>query len=71
MLILCNNLSFVLGISPIPINLRVYSPHVLNLTLIDLPGMTKVAVGDQPPDIEIQIRDMLLQVRFWGWDDLK
>ncbi|XP_075903944.1 dynamin-2 isoform X2 [Nelusetta ayraudi] len=49
------------GISPIPINLRVYSPNVLNLTLIDLPGMTKVAVGDQPHDIEHQIRDMLLQ----------
>ncbi|KAM9746281.1 dynamin-2 isoform 11-T11 [Menidia menidia] len=49
------------GISPIPINLRVYSPHVLNLTLIDLPGMTKVAVGDQPQDIEFQIREMLMQ----------
>ncbi|KAM3622975.1 uncharacterized protein V6R79_005550 [Siganus canaliculatus] len=49
------------GISPIPINLRVYSPNVLNLTLIDLPGMTKVAVGDQPHDIEHQIRDMLMQ----------
>ncbi|XP_051570861.1 dynamin-2 isoform X5 [Myxocyprinus asiaticus] len=49
------------GISPIPINLRVYSPNVLNLTLIDLPGMTKIAVGDQPPDIEHQIRDMILQ----------
>ncbi|XP_026026063.1 dynamin-2 isoform X3 [Astatotilapia calliptera] len=49
------------GISPIPINLRVYSPNVLNLTLIDLPGMTKVPVGDQPQDIEHQIRDMLLQ----------
>ncbi|XP_070774857.1 dynamin-2-like isoform X5 [Enoplosus armatus] len=49
------------GISPIPINLRVYSPNVLNLTLIDLPGMTKVAVGDQPVDIEHQIRDMLMQ----------
>ncbi|CAL8273741.1 unnamed protein product [Lota lota] len=49
------------GISPIPINLRVFSPNVLNLTLIDLPGMTKVAVGDQPVDIEHQIRDMLLQ----------
>ncbi|XP_023260067.1 dynamin-2 isoform X5 [Seriola lalandi dorsalis] len=49
------------GISPVPINLRVYSPHVLNLTLIDLPGMTKVAVGDQPHDIEQQIRDMLMQ----------
>ncbi|KAM9069504.1 dynamin-1 isoform 11-T11 [Sarcophilus harrisii] len=49
------------GISAVPINLRVYSPHVLNLTLVDLPGMTKVPVGDQPPDIEFQIRDMLMQ----------
>ncbi|XP_074545913.1 dynamin-1a isoform X3 [Halichoeres trimaculatus] len=49
------------GISPVPINLRVYSPNVLNLTLVDLPGMTKVPVGDQPADIEAQIRDMLFQ----------
>ncbi|XP_048102862.1 dynamin-3 isoform X1 [Alosa alosa] len=49
------------GISPIPINLKVFSPNVLNLTLIDLPGMTKVAVGDQPVDIEFQIREMLMQ----------
>ncbi|XP_062334467.1 dynamin-1a [Osmerus eperlanus] len=49
------------GISPVPINLRVYSPHVLNLTLVDLPGMTKVPVGDQPADIEHQIKEMLMQ----------
>ncbi|XP_033976401.1 dynamin-2-like isoform X2 [Trematomus bernacchii] len=49
------------GISTVPINLRVYSPNVLNLTLIDLPGMTKVAVGDQPVDIEHQIMEMLMQ----------
>ncbi|XP_055336334.1 dynamin-1-like isoform X2 [Paramacrobiotus metropolitanus] len=49
------------NISPVPIHLRIYSPHVLNLTLIDLPGMTKVPVGDQPRDIEKQIRDMVLQ----------
>ncbi|XP_062845006.1 dynamin-1a [Trichomycterus rosablanca] len=49
------------GISPVPINLRVSSPNVLNLTLVDLPGMTKVPVGDQPADIEHQIRDMLMQ----------
>lgn len=48
------------GISPHPINLRVFSPNVLNLTLIDLPGLTKVPVGDQPPDIEHQIREMIL-----------
>lgn len=34
---------------------------VLNLTLVDLPGMTKVPVGDQPADIEHQIKDMLMQ----------
>ncbi|EKM83105.1 hypothetical protein AGABI1DRAFT_111610 [Agaricus bisporus var. burnettii JB137-S8] len=49
------------GISPLPINLRVFSPNVLTLTLVDLPGLTKVPVGDQPRDIEKQIRDMLLK----------
>lgn len=34
---------------------------VLNLTLIDLPGITKVPVGDQPVDIEHQIREMIMQ----------
>lgn len=34
---------------------------VLNITLIDLPGLTKVPVGDQPADIEVQIKDMLFQ----------
>lgn len=47
------------GISPVPINLRIFSPNVLTLTLVDLPGLTKVPVGDQPKDIEKQIRDML------------
>uniref|UniRef100_A0A8D1IHJ1 Dynamin-2 n=1 Tax=Sus scrofa TaxID=9823 RepID=A0A8D1IHJ1_PIG len=39
----------------------IFSKTVLNLTLIDLPGITKVPVGDQPPDIEYQIKDMILQ----------
>uniref|UniRef100_A0A672P4R3 dynamin GTPase n=1 Tax=Sinocyclocheilus grahami TaxID=75366 RepID=A0A672P4R3_SINGR len=30
------------GISPVPINLRVYSPNVLNLTLVDLSRKTKI-----------------------------
>ncbi|XP_059483198.1 dynamin isoform X5 [Neocloeon triangulifer] len=47
------------GISNVPINLRVYSPNVLNLTLIDLPGLTKVPIGDQPADIEAQIKAMI------------
>ncbi|KAJ6110803.1 Vacuolar protein sorting-associated protein 1 [Penicillium sp. IBT 16267x] len=49
------------GISPVPINLRIYSPNVLTLTLVDLPGLTKVPVGDQPKDIERQIKDMVLK----------
>ncbi|KAF9571000.1 vacuolar protein sorting-associated protein 1 [Mortierella alpina] len=49
------------GISPLPINLRIYSPNVLTLTLVDLPGLTKVPVGDQPKDIEKQIRDMIVK----------
>ena len=49
------------GVSANPINLRVYSPNVLTLTLVDLPGLTKVPVGDQPRDIEKQIRDMILK----------
>lgn len=32
----------------------------MNLTLIDLPGLTKIAVGDQPADIEHQIHEMLM-----------
>ncbi|MCJ1335946.1 vacuolar protein sorting-associated protein 1 [Bachmanniomyces sp. S44760] len=49
------------GISPAPINLRIYSPNVLTLTLVDLPGLTKVPVGDQPRDIEKQIKDMVVK----------
>ncbi|KAL0979434.1 hypothetical protein UPYG_G00185010 [Umbra pygmaea] len=48
------------GISPEPIYLKIFSPHVLNLTLVDLPGITKVPVGDQPEDIEAQVQDMIL-----------
>lgn len=49
------------GISDEPINLKIYSPNVVNLTLVDLPGMTKVPVGDQPLDIEVQIRTLILK----------
>ena len=48
------------GISPEPICLTVHSPRVPDLVVIDLPGITKVPVGDQPPDIEMQIRRLCL-----------
>jgi dynamin 1-like protein len=43
------------------INLKIFSPHVLNLTLVDLPGITKVPTGDQSEDIEEQIKSMCLE----------
>lgn len=46
------------GISSKTINLKIFSPNVLNLTLVDLPGITKVPTGDQPEDVEEQIRAM-------------
>lgn len=33
------------GISSEPIHLKIFSPHVVNLTLVDLPGITKVILS--------------------------
>jgi dynamin 1-like protein len=49
------------NISADPITLKIISPHVLNLTLVDLPGMTKVPTEDQPEDIEEQTRKLALR----------
>ncbi|KAG6680058.1 hypothetical protein I3842_13G020700 [Carya illinoinensis] len=46
-------------ISPVPIHLSIYSPNVVNLTLIDLPGLTKVAVEGQPESIVQDIESMV------------
>ncbi|KAK0478681.1 Dynamin central region-domain-containing protein [Armillaria luteobubalina] len=64
------------GVSKLPISLRIYSPDVLDLTLVDLPGLTKVrqwcpvlfhlfnecldSGRDQPSDIERQIRNLVV-----------
>ncbi|XP_020105773.1 dynamin-related protein 5A-like [Ananas comosus] len=47
------------AISPVPIHLSIYSPNVVNLTLIDLPGLTKVAVEGQPESIVADIENMV------------
>lgn len=49
------------GISRLPINLKIFSNKVLNLTLVDLPGLTKIPIGDQPTDIERQTRNLILE----------
>ncbi|CAA6661120.1 unnamed protein product [Spirodela intermedia] len=46
-------------ISSVPIHLSIYSPNVVNLTLIDLPGLTKVAVEGQPDSIVADIENMV------------
>lgn len=49
------------GISRLPINLKIYSKNVLNLTMVDLPGLTKIPIGDQPSDIERQTQNLILE----------
>ncbi|NWI41041.1 MX protein, partial [Picathartes gymnocephalus] len=44
------------------ISLEVRSPDVPDLTLIDLPGIARVAVGDQPKDIGDQIKGLLKRI---------
>ncbi|CAD7693675.1 unnamed protein product [Nyctereutes procyonoides] len=48
-----------LGISHELISLEITSPEVPDLTLIDLPGITRVAVGNQPQDIGVQIKALI------------
>ena len=47
------------NLSDKPIRLRIFSPKVVDLTLIDLPGLVKNPVGDQPEDIEGQIKSLI------------
>ena len=48
------------SVSADPIRLAIFSPHVVDLSLVDLPGMTKVPIADQPANIEEQLRAMAL-----------
>ena len=49
------------AISDEPIRLKIFSPSVLTMTLVDLPGIARVPMGDQPPDIERQLRSLILK----------
>ncbi|NXU31135.1 MX protein, partial [Thalassarche chlororhynchos] len=44
------------------ISLEIRSPDVPDLTLIDLPGIARVAMGDQPKDIGEQIKILLKRI---------
>ncbi|KAK9794385.1 hypothetical protein WJX73_003730 [Symbiochloris irregularis] len=43
------------------IHLKVQRPNAPDLTSIDLPGIVRVPVGDQPRDIEKQIKDLITE----------
>ena len=45
-------------ISAEPILMKVHSKSVVNLTLVDLPGMTKIPQGGQPENIERQVNEL-------------
>ena len=48
------------GVSPIPLRIHFYSRRVLDLILVDLPGLTKIPVGEQPADIESKVLEIVL-----------
>ena len=50
-----------MNITTIPIYLRIYSPNIPNLSLVDLPGLTMVACTDkgQPKDIKERIKNLV------------
>ncbi|KFM79285.1 Dynamin-1, partial [Stegodyphus mimosarum] len=48
------------GFSTKPISLKIFSPHVLKLTLVDLPGLIRIAVSGQSEDSINQIQEMVL-----------
>lgn len=48
------------GITHDQIVLKVFT-QLFNLTFVDLPGITKVPVGDQPEDIDEQIHNLILR----------
>lgn len=50
-----------IGFSSVPIFLQIYSPKVLKLTLVDLPGLIRVTVDNQSEDSVGEVRKMVLQ----------
>jgi dynamin 1-like protein len=48
-------------ISHDPIKLRFTTPKLIDLQLVDLPGLTKNPVADQPKNIEEQIEQLILK----------
>ncbi|KAF9763712.1 Dynamin-2 [Nosema granulosis] len=50
-----------MGVSKVPVVIYVYLQNTLEITLVDLPGLTKIPVGEQPSDIERQIEEIVVE----------
>lgn len=48
-------------VSEEPITLKLYSPNVPNLTLVDLPGLVENPVQDQPTDVVQKMNDLVFK----------
>ncbi|KAL7712606.1 Dynamin [Entamoeba marina] len=49
------------SVSSIPIRLRIFSSHLVDLTLVDLPGLIKVTVTGQSTEMVDKLRQMVLE----------
>jgi dynamin 1-like protein len=47
------------GISEKSLGLKIFSPHQLNITMANLPGITKVPVCNQQLDIEAHVHNFI------------
>lgn len=45
-------------VSPVPMTLRIVSPNLPGLSLVDMPGLTKVAIDGQPKSIVTELENM-------------
>jgi dynamin 1-like protein len=45
-------------VSPVPITLRIVSPQLPGLSLVDMPGLTKVPIDGQPKSIVTELENM-------------
>ncbi|OXA62843.1 dynamin-1-like protein [Folsomia candida] len=49
------------AITDTPIIVRIRSPSVIPLTVVDLPGIVHLKIGDQPDNIEDQVRELIMK----------
>ena len=45
-------------VSPVPMTLRIVSPHLPGLSMVDMPGLTKVPIDGQPKSIVAELETM-------------